>query len=134
MSQENVEFVRSIFADWERGDFKSADWAHPDIELEIADGPAPGRWKGPGGLIEGLDVILNAWEDWRVEPDEFRELDDDRVLAIAHLSGRGRTSGVDLRRMRTTGAGVMQIHDGRVARMVLYWDHHHALADLGLSE
>jgi ketosteroid isomerase-like protein len=37
MSQENVEIVRPIYAAWERGDFTSAEWVHPDIELVVAD-------------------------------------------------------------------------------------------------
>jgi ketosteroid isomerase-like protein len=37
----NVEVVRSIYADWERGDYGSVEWAHPEIEYVIADGPAP---------------------------------------------------------------------------------------------
>src|ERR1044071_7919530 len=73
---ENLDLVRSIFADWERGDFGSVEWADPQIEYEIADGPVPGSWRGLAEMAEGWRGFLNAWEDFRFTSDEYRELDD----------------------------------------------------------
>ena len=85
----NLDLVRSIFAASERGDFSSAEWARPDIEFAIADGPAPGDWSGRSGLAEGWGGFLDAWEDFRVQVDEYRELDGERVLVLLKFSARG---------------------------------------------
>ena len=51
-----------------------------------------------------------------------------------HLSGRGKTSGVEVGEMQTKVAAVFHIRDGKVTRLVTYWDRDRALADLGLKE
>jgi hypothetical protein len=78
----NLELVRSIYADWERGDFSSADWAHPDIEFVAVGGSEAGSWTG---LAEMAKTVR----------ERFR--------------------------------------DGRVGKLVLYWDREQALADIGLT-
>jgi ketosteroid isomerase-like protein len=134
VASANVELVRSIYAAWERGDVSSAEWAHAEIEVVFADGPTPGSWRGLAGMAEGWRDLLSAWEEFRVEAEEYRELDDERVLALHRHSGRGKTSGMELERMRAKGANLFHVHDGKVTRFVTYLDRGRALADLGPSE
>ena len=96
MSQENVEIVRPIYAAWERGDFTSAEWAHPDIELVVADSFDAGSVTGLAGMAAAWHDWLSAWEEYRVEVDEYRKLDDERILVLMLHCGRGKTSGLDV--------------------------------------
>jgi ketosteroid isomerase-like protein len=133
MPSANLDLVRSILSAWERGDFsQAAEWAHPEIEFVYADGPSPGTWKGLAGMAQSFGDSLGAWEDYRVIGDEYRELDDERVLALVHRSGRGKTSRAVVGEMAATGAGVFHVCEGRVTKLVTYWDRERALADLGL--
>ena len=126
----NLDLVRSIFADWELGDYSVVKWADPQIECMIADGPSPGQWTGITNMVEGMADFLSAWENYRVEAEEYRELDQERVLVLHHFAGRGKTSGVDLRNMRAEGASLFRVRDGKVVRLVNYIDRDRALADL----
>jgi ketosteroid isomerase-like protein len=134
MSQENVRLVRSVFAAWQRGDYNSTEWAHPEIEFVIIEGPTPGTWTGVAGMAEGWRDVLSAWDGARSEVDEYRELDDERVLVLFRYMGRGKTSGLELGETRSKGASVVHVHDGRVTRIFHYFDSERALSDLGLSE
>jgi ketosteroid isomerase-like protein len=130
---ENLALVRSIYADWERGQFSSARWAHPAIQFVIVGGPDPGAWTGIAGMAEGWFRFLEAWDDFHVEADEQRELDRTRVLALIRRSGTGRTSGLAVAQMQSLAADVFHVLDGQVMQLVHYWDRDRALADLGLE-
>ena len=134
MSQENVELVRSIYEPWERGDFSSTEWAHPEIEFVMHAGPASGSCTGRPAMAAAWRAYLAAWEDYRTEVDEYLELDGERVLVLLHLFGRGKTSGVKLGEIRTKAANLFHVRGGKVTRLVLYQDQERGLADLGLSE
>lgn len=131
MASANVELVRSIFADWEQGDFSSTEWADPQIEYVMADGPSPGSWTGLAGMADGMREILTALEDYRIIGEEYRELDDERVLVVARRSGRGKTSGMEVGQLGR-GAVLFHVRDGKVDRLVAYFDRERAFADLGL--
>ena len=130
----NLDLVRSIFADWERGDFSRSDWADTSIEWVAVDGPVTGTWTGLAGLAEGTREVLGAFEDARVEPEDYRELDSERILVFVRYGGRGKTSGLEFEQLRTTSAWLVEIHDGMVTKFVRYWDRDRALADLGLED
>ena len=134
MASANVELVRALYSAWERGDYSSVEWAHPDIEFAIADGPSPGNWTGIAGMTEGFRGLLSSWEGWRSEAEEYLELDDERVLVLVRQHGRGKASGVDVGRLWTRGAGLYHVRDGRVTRIVLYFDRDRALADARHAE
>jgi hypothetical protein len=36
---------------------------------------------------------LSAWEDFRIEVEEYREADGERVLVLWNFKGRGKASG-----------------------------------------
>ena len=138
MSQENVDLVRSIYAAWERGDYSSTDWAHPEIEWTFAaDGPSPSGGIGIAGMAQDWGEYISPFEEFHHEVDEYVELDGGRVLVLQHLRGRGKTSGVDLGRMGSQdmqGAVLFHVSGGKVTRLVGYFHDQRALEDLGLSE
>jgi ketosteroid isomerase-like protein len=130
---ENLDVVRSIYAEWERGDYGLAEWAHPEIEWVIADGPTAGTWIGVAGMAESVRSMLSAWDDLRFYADEYRALDDERVLLLFRRTGRGKISGIELGEFRGGGAAVYHVRDGKVTRVVSYYDRDRAFADLGLE-
>ena len=130
----NLDLVRSIYADWERGDYASVKWAHPEIEYVFADGPDPGAWEGLAAMAEAWRDRLSTSEDARIEADEYRELDRERILVLTRGIGRGKKSGLELRQVETQGAHLFYVRLGKVTRFVAYWDRDRALADLGLKE
>lgn len=91
MPQENVEVVRRLFA------FDDQDW---EAALSLFDpavewSPVEGDFHGVQGVIAALAEWTEAWEEHRVEPEEFAEASD-RVLAVIHLTGRGVGSGMEI--------------------------------------
>jgi ketosteroid isomerase-like protein len=127
----NLDLVRSIYASWARGDFTNGEWADPEIEWVSIEGPDPGRMSGLAAVAELNRDFLSAWRDWRVIAEELRALDDERTLVLTRRIGQGKVSGAEV---DEPAANVVHVRDGRVFRLVFYWDRDRALADLGLEQ
>jgi ketosteroid isomerase-like protein len=127
----NLDLVRSIYANWERGDFRSVEWADPQLELVRPESVEGVALKGLAATTEGWREWLSAWDDYRAQADEYRALDDERVLVLGRMRGRGRMSGAI---GETATANLFHIREGKVTRLVLYSSRERAFADLGLKE
>src|ERR1700712_2027085 len=93
---ENVDLVRSIYADWSHGDFSSSEWADPEIEFAFVDGPEPGSWSGRPAMARRYGEWLSGWKDFRAELEELIVVDSTRILVLVRNSGRGRASDVEM--------------------------------------
>ena len=132
---ENLQLVRSILAEWERGDFRSVHWAHPQIEFAIVDEPGSPAGRGVARMTRTWRDFLTAWADYRVEAHGYHELDEERVLVALRPQGRGKASGLDI--ASTTGArgsaNLFHVRGGKVTKLASYFDRERALADVGLA-
>ena len=135
MASENVELVRSIYADWERGDWNSTAYAF-DPEMEFARIGRPdfaehlGEWRGFDEMRAALLAWMRSWEDIRVQAERVIDLGD-RVLVLSRQSGRGKRSGVPL---DTEYGDIFTIRDGKIVRWELYMERADALAAAGLEQ
>jgi hypothetical protein len=77
-----------------------------------------------------MHTIFRDFEGVRSEAQEYRELDRERVLVLTRVFGRGKLSGVPV---SARNAEVFEAHQGKVTRIVVYYERDRAFADLGLS-
>src|SRR6478752_4769052 len=133
---ENLDLVRSIYADWERGDHSSAEWADPEILTRVAyewfnrKKQPPPMWLPDGEFINsrkdpdhGAYGWFDAYPDLHVEPVEIRA-SGDLVFVWARFTWHGADSGVA---MEMELAHVATIERGRTRRVQEFFYRHEAL-------
>ena len=64
MSEQNVEALRGIYADWERGDFAGNEALFDDgyilaVDRDIPDG---GIYEGSEGMRRYMSTFLEPWD------------------------------------------------------------------------
>jgi ketosteroid isomerase-like protein len=132
MSEENVEIVRRGFEAWNGQDLEAVrECFSPDLEIDASDRVLnPDVYKGVEGFMRMRREIGEAWDEFRVEAEEFFEAGEG-VVVFVRAVGRGRSSGVEV---DFRSAWRMTLRDGRVTRARLYRDRKQALEAAGLSE
>jgi hypothetical protein len=72
----------------------------------------------------------------RVTAEQYLEPDNERVLVLFYVGERGKGSGLEIgqfARLLGKAAHLFHLRDGTVTRMVVYWGHRRAFADVGLE-
>ena len=134
MSQENVEYVRRVYALLDEGDDAVWDLAPPEFVLDFS------RRQINPAVIQGRNQV-RAWYEREVlvwegghtgwQPGEVIDAGD-KVIAFIRTSGRGKASGVDV---EAYVWNVWTFRDGKPAEWTYFGeDRAAALEAAGLSE
>ncbi len=134
MSEENVETVRRSAAAFNRGDLDA--WIEcwtDDIDYRAVEGAPDDH-----GPIHGRDALrvyaqdwLDTFDDFRQEPVEQTDAEDDKLIVVFRIRGRAKLSGVET---DLTYTALYTFRDGKIVRGREYWTREEALAAAGLSE
>ena len=140
MSQENVEFLRNLFAGPESADKEALLAALPlmipevcDPEIEWVEDPtrADGRtYRGHEGVRDSFTRWLENFEQYRIEVESITD-HGDRALVQAVEHGRGSASAADVSARIFV---VVTFRDGKILRYQEFYDEAAALEAVELSE
>jgi hypothetical protein len=89
------------------------------------------RCQGTGGSQGVVVGFFGLWEDYKVEPLEFREALGGTILATVRFTGRGRGSDIPV---ELTYFWLYVIRHRRVVSVDLYVERDEALKAAGLAE
>jgi ketosteroid isomerase-like protein len=126
MPEDNVDVVRRLFSALDDNQFEEvAGFFDPEVEWS----PTEGTFHGIEGVVKSFLEWMEPWDEHTIDPEEFIESGDDRVLATIHLTGRGEQSGVEINQRFFQ---LYTLRGGRITRMVEYVDRARALEAAGL--
>ena len=130
--QQNVEIVRRFYDAWLRDEFPGPlELMDPEIEYANPAGAIePGTRRGLDAFTSAAEKLLESWEFWRAEPEDFRAAGD-QVAVVVRYRTRGRGSGVDVEGRESA---LWTLRDGRVVRYEWFHGPAEALEALDRSE
>src|SRR4249919_2309372 len=132
MSQESVEILREAYRQLnERGFAAIADLLSAEFTMDSPQGVESSQAHDKAGLQEWFKKMDEVWEWMTFEPVEISALDAERVMVVAHTSGRAKGSGIEIDQELTH---VWMLRDGRAVRLDTYSTKREALEAVGLRE
>jgi ketosteroid isomerase-like protein len=111
MSQENVEILRKLQNDWNRGERDLAGAYHPDVEFLPRRAATEGGYYGLSGIEAFIADTSEVFDKYEMN-FEFTDLGE-RVLAFGTIHVRAKGSGVET---DIQTGGLFEFRDGRIVR------------------
>jgi ketosteroid isomerase-like protein len=110
--------VRRLYAELMAGGSAIGEFVDPDIEWVPARESllADDTYRGVEGVRRFWGEFLSNWDEYRVEPQEFRE-GRDQVAVVVRIVGRMRELELD-----QTQSSLFTIRDGKVVRVEAFTD------------
>jgi ketosteroid isomerase-like protein len=133
MSERNIEVVRRMYTAFHHGDIDAAlSHFDPDVLVDASKARPDDVAIGTGHerLIQIVTSWVTAWDEWREEIEELRDLGG-KVLVLSVQRGRGKGSGVAV---EARWAVVYELDGGVITSMRVYPDSEEALKAAGFSE
>jgi ketosteroid isomerase-like protein len=124
VSKENVEAVRRSFETIAATGEPLWEVIGEDVEVRDHDIMDGRDYRGHDGVRQWFEDWGSAWEDYSGEPEEFIDVDDDRVIAVLRIRAKGRRSGLEIDRQ---DAILYVMRDGKMARLDYYNSKQQAL-------
>jgi len=95
MSEEKLEMLRPLLAEWSKGNFWTApELLAPDVTFRAAM-PANFVAHGLEETARHMLEVLEQWSDYRIEAEELDDLGKNSVLASGRQRGTGKISGAE---------------------------------------
>jgi ketosteroid isomerase-like protein len=132
MSQQNVDVVRDSWTALAAGglDAMAEFWDEEISWRAIEDAPDDsGEMHGVAAARRYVEDWLDTFEDIVNVPQELLDVGDERVIAVQHVTGRARLSGVET---ELRYAVVYTLRDGKIVRVKEYRNREQALDAVGL--
>ena len=132
MSQENVEIVRRIYEQLNRGDVEGVvELCDDDFLMDMSERVFnPDTYRGQDGIRRFYEGVRDAWESYRWDVEETR-VAGDSVVAMLHCEGQSREGGP---RVEWRVAWLWKLRRGRPVSLRFYRARADALEAAGLRE
>ena len=131
-----MELVQAMLDAWNHGGpgdlvrFMADE--HEWVEVEgRPESPAGPVRRGRDAMQSSLSALFDAWESYRLEPEQVAEVDGERVIAVVREVARGRTSGLEV---ASRWGYLITLREGQITRVEAYRDADKALEAAGMSD